>query len=193
MYRSEDNLHACGCHGQDNQQFSVDTNALRVNFGKKLCISSSLVQIATVTDCVEARQRVALRAASWFKVKPSSPFTPAKGFSSDAYEGVGSEGVVGADGVVSFADAPMMDHVRGMMTHSWENYVQFAWGADELRPLSRSRRNWLGPGLAATIVDSLDTLYIMGLHDEYNQAVEYVRENLSFDVVRFPCIFYVPF
>jgi mannosyl-oligosaccharide alpha-1,2-mannosidase len=32
----------------------------------------------------------------------------------------------------------------------------------------------------ATIVDSLDTLYLMGLHKEFNEGVEWVAENLDF-------------
>jgi len=47
--------------------------------------------------------------------------------------------------------------------HAWSNYVLYAWGMDELKPLSKGWINWMHLGL--TIVDSLDTMYIMGLHE----------------------------
>lgn len=37
--------------------------------------------------------------------------------------------------------------------------------------------------LGATIVDALDTLYIMGLHDEFKDAQEWIEQNLDFGVV----------
>lgn len=37
--------------------------------------------------------------------------------------------------------------------------------------------------MGATIVDGLDTLYIMGFHDEYKQGRDWIAENLDFDLV----------
>lgn len=45
--------------------------------------------------------------------------------------------------------------------HAWKGYRRFAWGHDHLRPITESYHDWFGMGL--TILDSLDTLYIMGL------------------------------
>ena len=45
---------------------------------------------------------------------------------------------------------------------------QYAWGQDELLPLSRSAGTWFNLGL--TLVDSLDTLLIMGMRDEFLEA-----------------------
>ena len=47
--------------------------------------------------------------------------------------------------------------------HAWTAYKTYAWGHDELRPVSKGWQEWFGIGL--TIVDSLDTMYIMGLKD----------------------------
>lgn len=47
--------------------------------------------------------------------------------------------------------------------HAWMGYKTFAWGHDNLRPVSKKSSDWFGLGL--TIVDSLDTMYIMGLHE----------------------------
>lgn len=48
-------------------------------------------------------------------------------------------------------------------THAWKAYKQFAWGHDNLKPISRVPYDWFGLGL--TIVDSLDTLYIMNMKE----------------------------
>ena len=45
--------------------------------------------------------------------------------------------------------------------HSWSGYKKYAWGHDELRPVSQRFDDPFELGL--TIVDSLDTAIIMGL------------------------------
>ena len=45
--------------------------------------------------------------------------------------------------------------------HTWAEYRKFAWGHDELKPLTRSFSEWFGLGL--TLIDALDTMWILGL------------------------------
>ena len=52
--------------------------------------------------------------------------------------------------------------------HSWQAYEAYAWGSDELLPLNKSARNSFG-GLGATIVDSLDTLHLLGMRAEFKR------------------------
>jgi Glycosyl hydrolase family 47 len=69
-------------------------------------------------------------------------------------------------------------HIRRAMQHAWSGYVQHAWGMDELRPQSGSgSNNWGGQGI--TLVDALDTLWLMGLQDEFAQARDWVRDHLD--------------
>ncbi|XP_077259070.1 mannosyl-oligosaccharide alpha-1,2-mannosidase IA-like [Temnothorax americanus] len=78
------------------------------------------------------------------------------------------------------------DKVREMMKHGWDNYVRYAWGKNELRPISKrghSASIFGASNMGATIVDGLDTLYIMGLHDEFKQGRDWIAENLDFDIV----------
>ena len=56
--------------------------------------------------------------------------------------------------------------VKEAMTHSWAAYEQFAWGFDELQPLTQEGKDSLG-GLGATIIDSLDTLWMFDMQDEF--------------------------
>ncbi|EES12812.1 hypothetical protein BDA96_06G226200 [Sorghum bicolor] len=72
------------------------------------------------------------------------------------------------------------EKVKEAMLHAWNSYVKYAWGMDELQPQSKNGINSFG-GLGATLVDSLDTLYIMGLKDEFEKARDWVAESLDFD------------
>lgn len=47
--------------------------------------------------------------------------------------------------------------------HAWVGYKKYAWGHDHLRPISKTYQDWFGLGL--TIVDSIDTMYILGLNE----------------------------
>lgn len=53
--------------------------------------------------------------------------------------------------------------VVGMLQHAWTGYTKYAWGHDHLRPITQTHHDWFGLGL--TIVDGLDTLWILGLTD----------------------------
>lgn len=54
---------------------------------------------------------------------------------------------------------------------SWTAYKRHAWLLDEVGPVSGGGRNTFG-GWAATLVDGLDSLWIMGLHDDFYIAAE---------------------
>jgi len=72
--------------------------------------------------------------------------------------------------------------VKKEFIHAWNAYKTYAWGHDELKPLSKTYHDWYGVPLGLSIVDSLDTLYIMGLDDEFENAVAWVENNLNFNV-----------
>ncbi|KAM3183167.1 hypothetical protein ACTXT7_010880 [Hymenolepis weldensis] len=72
--------------------------------------------------------------------------------------------------------------VKEMTKYAWDNYVKYAWGHNELRPKSKTFHDTDVLGrvpLGATIVDSIDTLYIMGLEKEYMQASKWIKEKLD--------------
>ncbi|KAF1631558.1 Mannosyl-oligosaccharide 1,2-alpha-mannosidase IB, partial [Eudyptes filholi] len=75
--------------------------------------------------------------------------------------------------------------IKEMMKHAWDNYRQYGWGHNELKPIARKGHstNIFGNSqMGATIVDALDTLYIMGLHDEFREGQEWIDKNLDFSV-----------
>jgi len=74
------------------------------------------------------------------------------------------------------------EHVKGMMKHAWDNYVTYAWGKNELRPVSKrghSASIFGSSSMGATIVDSMDTLYIMGFMEEFEKGKAWITEKLD--------------
>ncbi|KAF7870089.1 uncharacterized protein EAF02_009279 [Botrytis sinoallii] len=68
--------------------------------------------------------------------------------------------------------------VREEFLHAWNGYKKNAWMHDEVMPLSGGQKDTF-VGWAATLVDSLDTLYIMGLKEEFEEALESLK-NIDF-------------
>lgn len=68
-----------------------------------------------------------------------------------------------------------LEKIRDVFKKSWDGYKEFAWLHDELRPQSGAFKdpfaNW-----GATLVDALDTLWIMGLTEEFEEAAKAVDE-----------------
>jgi len=71
--------------------------------------------------------------------------------------------------------------VRTEFLHAWNGYKKYAWGHDDLKPLSKSYHDWYAEPLLMTPVDALDTMILMGLKDEAKRTREYIVRNLSFD------------
>lgn len=63
------------------------------------------------------------------------------------------------------------DAVKKAFSKCWQSYRANAWLSDELTPISGQSRNTFG-GWGATLVDSLDTLWIMGMKVEFEEAVD---------------------
>ena len=72
--------------------------------------------------------------------------------------------------------------VQEAFERCWTSYRENAWMSDELAPLSGGRRDPFG-GWGATLVDSLDTLWIMGMKDEFNAAVA-AASQINFETTR---------
>ncbi|KAL4308311.1 hypothetical protein GQ457_01G024580 [Hibiscus cannabinus] len=72
------------------------------------------------------------------------------------------------------------EKVKEAMVHAWSSYETYAWGNDELQPRSKNGVDSFG-GLGATLIDALDTLYIMGLDEQFQKAREWVAKSLDFN------------
>ena len=77
--------------------------------------------------------------------------------------------------------ARLANDVRREFLHAWNDYKRYAWGHDDLTPLSKSYHDWYAEPLLMTPVDALDTMILMGLKDEARTTREYIATHLSFD------------
>ena len=75
----------------------------------------------------------------------------------------------------------MADRVKAEALRSWQAYKKYAWGHDELHPLSKQPFDWYGKTLLMTPVDALDTLTIMGLKPQADEARELIDTKLNLD------------
>ncbi len=71
--------------------------------------------------------------------------------------------------------------VRAAFLHAWDAYAQYAWGHDQLRPLSRGYRDWYPASLEMTPLDGFDTMLLMGLTAQAARAKRLILDSLSFD------------
>ncbi|HEV2262356.1 MAG TPA: glycoside hydrolase family 47 protein [Candidatus Rubrimentiphilum sp.] len=86
--------------------------------------------------------------------------------------------------------APMLSpkaiaqQVRDEFLHAWHGYKYIAWGYDEVRPISGTGRNFFlnGHSFGLSIIEAMDTLYVMQLDDELESCLAWLRSHLNFDV-----------
>jgi mannosyl-oligosaccharide alpha-1,2-mannosidase len=70
-------------------------------------------------------------------------------------------------------DTERLKAIKEATQHAWAGYRKHAWGADEVTPLSGTAKTSFN-GWGATLIDSMDTLWIMGMKKEFEEAVDHV-------------------
>ena len=78
--------------------------------------------------------------------------------------------------------AEMCVKIKAAAQHGWQGYKQFAWEADDLKPLTKTPRLWYKHSMLMTAVDAFDTFLMLGLTKEANEAKELILSKLSFNV-----------
>ena len=76
---------------------------------------------------------------------------------------------------------PMAVTVRDAFVHAWSAYERYAWGHDEVRPVTKAPQDWHDVSLLMTPVDAFDTMLLMGLDSSAARAKQLILERLSFD------------
>jgi mannosyl-oligosaccharide alpha-1,2-mannosidase len=76
------------------------------------------------------------------------------------------------------------EDVRRETRFAWRSYVDKAFGHDQIKPVSGGFEEFFVDGhpMGLTIVEALDTLWLMELDRELEQGLAWVRRNLRFDV-----------
>ena len=103
------------------------------------------------------------------------------GHGGEQDQDAGGAALPAKDGSIKFG-GPQNERQRAVVEafkHAWKGYKAYAWGQDHVKPISRSAHNWFGLGL--TIVDSTDTMLMMGLNEEFEEAADWVENHLTFD------------
>lgn len=77
--------------------------------------------------------------------------------------------------------AALTQQVRREYLHAWNGYRKYAWGHDALKPLSHRSFDWYPHSLLMTPVDGLDTMILMGLTPQADQARKLVDTQLNFN------------
>jgi mannosidase alpha-like ER degradation enhancer 2 len=77
--------------------------------------------------------------------------------------------------------AQLAARVQMETLRAWNSYKKYAWGHDELHPLSHKPFDWYGHSLLMTPVDALDTLILQGLKPQADEARQLIDTQLNFD------------
>lgn len=80
--------------------------------------------------------------------------------------------------------AALGEDVRAEMRWAWGEYRRLAWGKDDFMPISGGAKSFplKNHHLGLSLIEAMDTLWLMGLDAEFADALGWVRANLDFDV-----------
>ncbi|CAA7395272.1 unnamed protein product [Spirodela intermedia] len=93
-----------------------------------------------------------------------------------------------AEGVTPSEALELREEVREMFYHAFNGYLQHAFPLDELRPFSCTGEDTLG-GYALTLIDSLDTLALLGDREQFSASIEWIGKNLRFGINKTVSVF----
>ena len=76
----------------------------------------------------------------------------------------------------------MCHKVKAAAQHAWQGYKKYAWGADDLKPLTKEPKTWYKSSMLMTPVDAFDTFTLLGLTAEAGEAKELILSRLNFNI-----------
>lgn len=76
------------------------------------------------------------------------------------------------------------EDVRAEMRWAWNHYRKRAWGKDQIMPVSGGSESFSikGHHLGLSLIEALDTLWLMELDKEFQDGVDWIKAHLDFDV-----------
>ncbi len=74
--------------------------------------------------------------------------------------------------------------VKAQMAWAWDQYRTHAWGKDEIRPVTGTASSFplKTRHLGLSLVEALDTLWVMGLDSRFRDGVDWVKASFDADV-----------
>ncbi|WP_332641438.1 glycoside hydrolase family 47 protein [Brevundimonas sp.] len=106
--------------------------------------------------------------------------------------GTAAAGLTGLPALAQSEDwAALGADVKAEFKWAWDHYVARAWGKDEINPVSGTSQSFFieGHDLGLSLVEALDTLWIMELDEEFQAGVDWVKARLDFDIDGFAQVF----
>jgi mannosyl-oligosaccharide alpha-1,2-mannosidase len=78
----------------------------------------------------------------------------------------------------------LADDVLGEMRWAWGQYRRLAWGKDQIMPVSGGNESFplKTAHLGLSLIEAMDTLWVMGLDAEFGDALGWVKDHAGFDV-----------
>ncbi len=76
----------------------------------------------------------------------------------------------------------MCNKVKEAAQHAWKGYKDYAWGADDLKPLTKNSKIWYKTSMLMTPVDAFDTFTLLGLTTEAKEAKDLILTKLDFNI-----------
>lgn len=128
--------------------------------------------------------QVNYRPKGWRRAHPMSSL---RRFDFDAFRSRLRHPVLGTRAESTEPQSPVRaqrEKIKEMMQFAWQNYRHYAMGKNELRPLTRDgyQGSIFGGLSGATVIDSLDTLYLMELKEEFQEAKAWVENDFHLNV-----------
>ena len=76
------------------------------------------------------------------------------------------------------------EQVKGEMAWAWDSYAAHAWGKDEIKPVSGGASSFplKGHHLGLSLIEALDTLWVMGLDSRFQAGVDWVKAQADWNV-----------
>ncbi|MFN2500767.1 MAG: glycoside hydrolase family 47 protein [Pyrinomonadaceae bacterium] len=75
----------------------------------------------------------------------------------------------------------MAKQVKAEFLHAWNGYKKYCLGHDDLKPLTKTCSDWYGTPILMTPIDSLDSMYLMGMKSEADETLKYIVKNFNAD------------
>jgi mannosyl-oligosaccharide alpha-1,2-mannosidase len=74
--------------------------------------------------------------------------------------------------------------IRDEFLHAWNGYKRYAWSYDEVMPVAGKPKDFFvdGHSFGLSIIEAMDTLYVMELDGELDACVRWLKSHLDFDV-----------
>lgn len=81
--------------------------------------------------------------------------------------------------VGQFTNSKLANDVKEKTEQAWDTYTTYAWGRDNLKPISLAGEDWYEKSLGISCIDAYSTLHLMGLNKQAERIEQFVADTLD--------------